>query len=198
MTTLSPPKTDAPEAEAQQPDIAPASLMVRIMLICAGLGLLIALFNFVLFAYSQNAVYLIPMMVCLACAAASLAGRRLALQNRTATAAVMLSLITSIGALVSIWVSYSTLPLAMSLITGGLLVAMPYLSLKAFRNTIYYSTGAVVLIGLVYVFNQPAQTSLLFLTRVFIFISCLLIVLVMSYLVLRSSEWWWGRCMRRM
>jgi signal transduction histidine kinase len=189
MTTATSSEQATPEAESEQLVIAPVSLMARIMLICTGLGLIIALFNLILFAYSRSTLFLVPLMVCLACAAASVAGWRLALQNRTTIAATMLSIITCIGAVVSIWVSYNTLPLAMSLIVGGVLVAMPYLSVKAFRATIYFSTGVFVLVGLIYVFNQPADTTLLFLTRIFIFISCLLIVLVMAYLVYRSSIW---------
>ena len=97
--------------------------------------------------------------------------------------------ITSLVAVIGVWISHLVLPLSLSLLTGGVLLALPYLTQTAFRRTIVLSLAIVLLVGVIYIFNEPAQTPFVFFVRVSIFISCLLIVLLMSYLVYRSSAW---------
>jgi signal transduction histidine kinase len=188
MTTAAASKSDSSEAEAIPPAIAPASLLAFVMLLCVGLGFIIAFFNLVLLIYSGQVMYVITLGVCLACSAAALLGWSFARRGRVAVAAMLLNAIVAVGAVISILVSSHTLPLTLTLLTGGVLLAMPYLLPRAFLRTIGSTLCVLLLVGVIYVFKEPAG-QLLLLTRLFIFLSCLLITIVFSVLVYRSSKW---------
>jgi signal transduction histidine kinase len=188
MTTAPTPRTSAPATAVEEASIAPASLLAFVMLLCVGLALIIAFFNVLLLIYSGSVMFAITMGVCLACGAAALLGWSFARRGRVAIAAMVLNAITAVGAVISIWVSSHTLPLALTLLTGGVLLAMPYLWPRVFLRVIWASNCALLMVGAIYVFKEPA-TELLFLVRFFTFVSCLLIVIVMSVLVYRSSKW---------
>lgn len=145
--------------------------------------------NVIYLVLSARPEVIITVATCVLGVMASIAGWRLALQGRTSSAAWLLIFTTAAGALTGVWISYSVMPLSLSLLTGGVLLAIPYLSTPAYRRSIFFSISIFLLVGLIYVFREPAETALLFYARVSIFISCLLIVLLMSFLVFRSSEW---------
>lgn len=180
-------KTTATSADAES--IAPASLLAKTMLLSAAVSAIILVFNVIYFWLSARPQVIFSFASCLASLIASLVGWRLAQRGRPGTAAWLLIFTVSIGALTGILISHLVMPLSLSLLTGGVLLAIPYLSTAAFRRSIFFSIGIFLLVGFIYIFNEPAQTVVLFYGRILIFISCLMIVLMMAYLVYRSSIW---------
>ncbi len=189
MTTDTATKPGLASHQAEQDVIAPASLLARIMLLGAGIGMVTVFFNAVFIVISGQPRYLITLFTCLACVVACIVAWRLAIQNRSSTAALLLVVITSIAAVVGVWMNYGVLPLSLTLITCGVLLTLPYVPPHAFRRIILFSMIVFLLVGALYIFNEPAATTFLFFVRVSIFLSCLLIVVLMSYLVYRSSNW---------
>lgn len=159
------------------------------MLLSALSSSLFVLLNCIYYVISGRPDVIITFGSCVVGVIASVAGWRLALRGKTAAAAWLLIFTTAIGALAGVWVSYFVFPLSLSLLTGGVLLGIPYLSTQVFRRSVYFSIGVFLLVGVIYIVREPAATPLLFFARVSIFISCLLIVLLMTFLVFRSSEW---------
>jgi signal transduction histidine kinase len=169
--------------------IAPASLLATVMLMSVFSSAVLVALNYVYFLISNRQDILITLASCVSGVVASFAGWRLAVLGKTAIAAWLLIFTTSVGALAGVWISYFVFPLSLSLLTGGVLLGIPYLSTQAFRRSVYFSISVLLLVGIIYIFREPAATPLLLYARVSIFISCLIIVLLMSYLVFRSSGW---------
>lgn len=170
-------------------EIAPASLLARIMLLGAGIGLILAAFVLVNFVLSGDKYFLVGLLAVLGFAGMCLAGWRLARNGKASIAARLLLYSTSVLALIGILLDYTVLPLSLTLITCGVLLSMPYSSSKAFRENLFLGGMVFVLVGICYLFNEPAKTLYGFSARLSIFVSCLLIVLLMSYLLYRSSVW---------
>lgn len=131
----------------------------------------------------------IVLAACVAGLAASMIGWRFALRGRMSVAARLLIVNMSASALASIWASYTALPLSLSLLTGGALLSIPFLSTRAYRQSVYFCIGVFVLVGIIYIFHEPTEAPLSFYLRVLVYIGCLTIVLLMSYLVFRTSDW---------
>lgn len=159
------------------------------MLLSALSSVVLVMLNLAYYLISGRQDVLITLASCMSGVLASVAGWRLALIGKTAAAAWLLIFTTAFGALAGVWISFFVFPLSLSLLTGGVLLGIPYLSTTAFRRSVYFSLAIFLLVGAIYIFREPAETPVLFFARASIFVSCLIIVVLMSYLVFRSSGW---------